>query len=295
VPYTTLITTDHLAAHLDDTWAVVDCRYDLKNDGAGREQYLAGHIPGAVYASLSHDLSATPTGANGRHPLPSPEQLAETFGRLGIGDDTQVVIYDEATGMFASRLWWLLRYMGHDAAAVLDGGWTKWTAEGRAARAGEETRRAAAFTPRPRPHMRVDVRDVESIALDRSTLLVDARAPERFEGRTEPLDRVPGHIPGAVNHHYHSNMAPDGTLLSTDALRERFHETLNGRRPEDVVMYCGSGVSACQNLLAMEAAGLPGARLYAGSWSEWSSDPRRPVETGPANSQGPKPKAQSPT
>ena len=284
VPHTTLITTDVLAAHLDGTWAIVDCRYDLKNDGWGWEQYRAGHVPGAVYASLSHDLAAAPTGSNGRHPLPSAEQLADAFGRLGISNDTQVVTYDQETGMFASRLWWLLRYMGHEAAAVLDGGWTKWTREARPTRAGEETRLRATFAPRARTDMRVDVHGVEAIARERSKLLVDARGPERFEGRTEPLDRVPGHIPGAVNHYYHSNIAPDGTLLPADALREQFHATLNGRRPEDVVMYCGSGVSACQNLLSMEVAGLTGARLYPGSWSEWSSDLSRPVETGPARS-----------
>ena len=296
--HTALISTDTLAAHADGSWAIVDCRSDLKNDDRGLEQYRAAHIPGAVYASLSHDLSAPLTGANGRHPMPSVEQLAKTFGRFGIGDGTRVVVYDHDTGMFASRLWWMLRYMGHDAAAVLDGGITKWTREGRPTRAGSETRTAATFTARPRAAMRLDLRDVAGKMRDRTALLVDARGPERFEGQSEPLDRVPGHIPGAVNHHYLRTLAPDGTLLPADTLREHFRKTMGDRAPEDVVMYCGSGVSACVNLLAMEVAGLTGTRLYPGSWSEWSSDTTRPVETGPANSQlstpnslAPKPKA----
>lgn len=278
--YTTLISTDTLARHLDGSWAIVDCRYDLQQPSRGREQYRAGHIPGAVYASLSHDLAASPTGRNGRHPLPSPAAMADTFGRLGISNDTQVVAYDGVTGMFASRLWWMLRYLGHDAVAVLDGGWAKWTREGRAIRAGDEARSPVSFTGQPRDQLRVDVADVKASLASSALLLVDARAPERFEGTTEPLDRVAGHIPGAVNHYYAQNVTVDGTLRPADELREPFTRLIGHRPPDQIVMYCGSGVSACHNLLALEHAGIRGARLYPGSWSEWAADPGRPVETG---------------
>lgn len=276
------MSTETLAAHLDGSWVVVDCRYDLKNSAWGRERYLAGHIPGAVYASLSADLSAPPSGTNGRHPLPCAEDMEATFGRLGIGSGVQVAIYDQDAGSYASRLWWMLRYMGHDAAAVVDGGWAKWVREGRPARAGAETPPAAAFRGERRKALRVLVDQVERMLGDRGVLLVDARAPERFEGASEPLDRTPGHIPGAVNHFYRQNVTEDGVMLPPDELRRQFAETLGGQPPDRAVMYCGSGVTACHNLLAMEHAGLRGTRLYAGSWSEWSSDPTRPVETGPS-------------
>jgi thiosulfate/3-mercaptopyruvate sulfurtransferase len=280
--HTTIISTDALAARLGGDWVVVDCRFDLQNEHWGRDQYLAGHIPGAVYASLSRDLAGPRTGSNGRHPLPSIEALAETFGRFGIDRGTQVVAYDQDSGMYASRLWWMLRYAGHDAVAVLDGGWAKWVRESRPARDGEETRRPAAFLAEPRPEMRVGVDEVAARLGQSGTLLVDARAPERYEGQSEPIDRVPGHIPGAVNRHYRSNTTADFTMLPTERLREQFLELLGAHRPSETVMYCGSGVTACHNLLAMTHAGLPGARLYAGSWSEWSADPARPVEKGPA-------------
>ena len=282
--HATLISTDTLAAHLDGSWAIVDCRYDLRNQSWGHEQYRAGHIPGAVYASLSHDLSAVPSGTNGRHPLPCVEDLEATFGRLGISSDTQVAIYDQDSGMYASRMWWMLRYMGHDAAAVLDGGWAKWLREGRSIRAGEETRPAAVFTTHRRKELRVMVDRVQAAVDDKSMLLMDARAPERFEGANEPLDRTPGHIPGAVNYFFRRNVTEEGVMLPPEHLRQQFGEVLGNRSPEDVVMYCGSGVTACQNLLAMEHAGLRGAKLYVGSWSEWSADPARPVETGPGSS-----------
>jgi len=282
VMFTTLISTESLAAHLDGSWAIVDCRYDLRDEDWGAAQYRAGHVPGAVYASLSKDLSSTPTGSNGRHPVPCVEDLEATLGRLGISASTQVAIYDQDSGIFASRMWWTLRYLGHDAAAVLDGGWARWVREGRPVQAGEEQRAPAAFTGRRRKEMRMPLDQVQSALGGGSMLLVDARAPERFEGRNETVDRVAGHIPGAVNHFFKRNLTEEGQMLPPDTLRRQFEEMLGGRPAEQVVMYCGSGVTACQNLLAMEHAGIHGARLYPGSWSEWSSDPRRPVETGSA-------------
>jgi thiosulfate/3-mercaptopyruvate sulfurtransferase len=283
--FTTLVSTDQLAPHLAE-WAIVDCRFDLANDAWGREQYLTGHIPGAVYANLNEDLSGPRTGTNGRHPMPSDDALLATLRRLGIANEAQVVVYDQDSGLYAGRLWWLLRYAGHRAVAVLDGGFAKWTAEGRPVRAGAEGRPASSFQPAFDRTMHVPVDDVARRAGDGRTLLVDARGPDRFEGRAETIDKVAGHIPGAANRFYRTNLAPDGTMLPPGALREQFTALLAGRDPRDAVMYCGSGVSACHNLLAMEHAGLPGSPLYVGSWSEWSSDPARPIETGPAKTKG---------
>jgi thiosulfate/3-mercaptopyruvate sulfurtransferase len=282
--FTTLVSTDSLASQQDVSWVVVDCRYDLLDVSWGSTQYREGHIPGAVYASLSHDLAAPPSGSNGRHPLPCVEEIEATFRRLGISNHTQVVAYDQDAGMYASRLWWMLRYLGHESAAVLDGGWAKWIREARPVQAGKEHRLAGTFTGQRRKERRAIVDQIAATLGDPSVLLVDARAPERFEGRNETIDRVAGHIPGAVNHSYRRNVTEDGVMRPIETLREQFAETLHGRSPDQVVMYCGSGVTACQNLLAMEHAGLSGAKLYPGSWSEWSADPARPVETGPTGS-----------
>ncbi len=277
--FTTVIGTSDLAAHAADaTWTIVDCRFKLADDDWGHREYLTGHVPGAVYAHLGHDLSSAPDGSNGRHPLPDPRTLVETFGRLGITQGTQVVAYDQDSGMFASRLWWLLRWMGHDAVAVLDGGFSKWTAEGRPVASGNNARASRRFTGAPRPDMTANVADVAALMHRQDARLVDARAPERHRGETEPLDRVAGHIPGAANHFFQQNLDDHGVFRSPDDLRERLSHALDGTPPDHVVCYCGSGVTACHNLLALEHAGLRGAKLYAGSWSEWSSDPARPVE-----------------
>jgi thiosulfate/3-mercaptopyruvate sulfurtransferase len=279
--YTTLVRTDVLASHLAE-WAIVDCRFDLQNERWGRDQYRAAHVPGAVYASMNDDLSGARSGTNGRHPLPAIDALAATFGRLGIDRTTQVVAYDQDAGSYASRCWWLLRYLGHDAVAVLDGGWARWVREGRPTRSGEESRPAATFQAAVRPALTVDVDDVVSRVNAGAALLIDARAPERFEGQSETIDRVAGHIPGAVNHFFKTNLGADGTMRPPESLRADFEQLLGSQTSADAVMYCGSGVTACHNLLAMEHAGLRGARLFVGSWSEWSSDPSRPVETGPS-------------
>jgi thiosulfate/3-mercaptopyruvate sulfurtransferase len=288
--YTTLISTDDLAAYLDGAravqgggsgeWTIVDCRFDLQREDWGRDQYLASHIPGAVYAHLTQDMSAPKTGTNGRHPWPTTEAMTATFSRLGIATGTQVVVYDQDVGMYASRLWWMLRYMGHDAVAVLDGGWSQWTREGRPVTTGNETRPPSSFGGRVRPELIVSVDDVAAAVSEGGTVLVDARAPERFEGRSEPLDRAAGHIPGAINRFFKQNVGAGGTFLPPDELRAAWQQTLGAHAPGHAIMYCGSGVTACHNLLALERAGLPGARLYPGSWSEWSADPGRPVATG---------------
>jgi thiosulfate/3-mercaptopyruvate sulfurtransferase len=281
VPFTTLIDTETLAAHRADAdWAVIDCRYDLRDDAWGRHAYEAAHIPGAVYASLDRDLSGAKTGRNGRHPLPEPESLAPTFGRLGIAGGVQVVAYDQDNGMYASRLWWLLRWMGHPDVAVLDGGLSKWIAENRSLESNVETRTARHFEGSPRPGWTVTADETAAAAGERSRQVVDARSPDRYRGENETLDKVGGHIPGAVNHFFKWNVNDDGTFRSADEIRDRVRASLSGVSPDRVICYCGSGVTACQNLLAFEHAGLSGARLFAGSWSEWSSDPSRPIERG---------------
>ena len=279
---TTLVDTATLAAHLTDpAWVVVDCRFALADAAWGSREYLARHIPGAVYADLERDLSGEVSGRNGRHPLPDPETLMRTVGGFGISDGAQVVVYDQDSGMFASRLWWLLRWLGHEGVALLDGGFAKWIAEGRPVSEGRETRAPRRFAGAPRPQMVVDVGEVARIAAREPSRLIDARAPERYRGDIEPIDRVAGHIPGAVNDHFMQNLDEHGTFRSPQALRDRLAAAIGGAPPEEIVCYCGSGVTACHNLLALERAGLRGARLYAGSWSEWSSDPSRPVEQSP--------------
>ena len=278
---TTLVATSELAARIGaPNLVVVDLRHDLAAaDAWGEAQYAAGHIPGARFAHLDRDLSAAKSGRNGRHPLPSPEAAAAVFGRLGIDRDAQVVVYDQGNGMYASRLWWMLRWLGHDTVAVLDGGYAKWVAEGRATTGEAPTPRGATFVPRAGAGT-VDADDLLADLGRGSLLVVDARAPERYRGDVEPLDPVAGHIPGAVNHPVARNLQPDGTFRPAAELRAGFAALL-GTRPASVVVHqCGSGVTACHNALAMEVAGLPGARLYPGSWSEWCADPARPVARG---------------
>ena len=279
--YTTLIDVDSLAAHLGDpAFAIIDCRYNPNDEAWGRAEYLAKHIPGAGFADMDHDLAGPQTGRNGRHPLPDPAALTRTLSRLGIASDTQMIAYDQGAGMYASRLWWLLRWMGHDAVAVLDGGFAKWLATGRPTSAGEERRTSREFTGLPRLEMSLDTDRVLKLSRNRDWRLLDARAPERYRGETEPIDKVAGHIPGATNHFFMRNLNEAGAFRSPEELRRLFRQALDEVEPAHVVCYCGSGVTACQNLLALEHAGLRGAKLYPGSWSEWSSDPARPIGCG---------------
>lgn len=257
----------------DERVALVDCRFVLGQPQAGRDAYLEAHIPGAVYAHLETTLSGPPATDHGRHPLPAPARLRAVFGELGITAGVRVVAYDDSYGMVAARLWWMLRYMGHADVAVLDGGWQAWAAAGLSVQAGMQTRNAQVFNGEPQTHQLVQIDAVESC-----TMLIDAREPARFRGEVEPIDPVAGHIPGAHNLCWRDNLGADGCFHSASALRERFERVLGTLPDGAATHYCGSGVSACHNVLAQVAAGLPEPRLYCGSWSEWC---RVMIDTGP--------------
>ena len=273
--YKTIINAKTVHAHLDDpNWVIVDCRFQLADVNWGREVYFESHIPGAVYAHLDDDLSGPPVTDNGRHPLPTPEALVATFSKMGIDAHKQVVVYDNANGMVASRLWWMLRYMGHEAVAVLDGGWSAWETGGYQMASGFEENRAAHFEGQPNKAWLVEMTAVSS-----EPLLIDSRAPGRYAGEFEPLDSQAGHIPGAVNFFFQNSWAENGCYLPPKKIAENFKAVLGTTSAEDSVFYCGSGVSACVNLLALAHAGLGNGRLYVGSWSEWSRDSKNPIET----------------
>lgn len=280
--YTTLISAQALANHISDpTWVVVDCRHDLMNLAAGREGYAIGHLPQAVFADIETVLSGAKHGADGvfrgRHPLPEKEALAAALSGFGIGDDSQVVAYDAHGGMFAARLWWLLRWLGHEAVAVLDGGMAAWQAAGQplttevAARGPGSLSVRAPFVPT------VTVAEVMDNLDHGRRIVIDARAADRFRGENETIDPVGGHIPGAKNRFFKDNLQADGRFKDAGQLRAEFGALVDD--PSQAIMQCGSGVTACHNLLALEVAGMPGAALYPGSWSEWVGDPTRPVAT----------------
>ena len=281
--YTSLISTDELARQLSDPALVlVDCRHNLSDVDAGQRAYGASHLPGARFMHMDRDLSGERTGGNGRHPLPDVAALSGSLSRAGIDASKQVVAYDQNNGMWASRLWWLLHWLGHDAAAVLDGGIDKWIAEGRpitADRPSVQSARFVAMTPRPVISSADILRGLSNHSSNPLTI-IDARAPERFRGDIEPLDPVAGHIPGAINRPYGANLTPQQTFKPAELLRAEFDAQLGGAPLSSVVHQCGSGVTACHNMLAMAVAGLPGSRLYPGSWSEWVADPTRPVARG---------------
>jgi thiosulfate/3-mercaptopyruvate sulfurtransferase len=279
----TLVDAATLARRLGDpSVAIVDCRFNPTDLEWGAREYEGAHIPGAVFVDLEDELAGPRTGVNGRHPLPEPSTFSAVLGRLGIDSSVLVVAYDQDAGMYASRLWWMLRWMGHPAAAVLDGGFAEWMRQGRPVTAGAESRPPRRFTHAPRSEMVADAAEVADLAGRPGWLLVDARSPERFRGDVETLDTAAGHIPGAVNHFFRQNVDERGLFLAPAELRARLRATVGGTDADRIVCYCGSGVTACHMVLALEHAGLPGARLYPGSWSEWSSDPDRPQEKGPA-------------
>ncbi len=275
--FTTLVDVATMAAHLDvPDWLVVDVRHQLADAAYGDLVYAEGHIPGAAFLHCDRDLSGTPDGGNGRHPLPEPARLAARLGEIGVGPQTQVVVYDDAQGMIAGRLWLLLRWLGHDRVALLDGGLQAWQAAGHPLTQVLPAKRPASFVARIRDCL-VDAGYVQSFLATSRMYLVDARSTDRFRGENETIDPVAGHIPGAVNRFFRDNLQADGRFKSPAELRAEWLALLAGARPEAVVHQCGSGVSACHSMLAMEIAGLPGSRLYAGSWSEWCADPARPV------------------
>jgi thiosulfate/3-mercaptopyruvate sulfurtransferase len=277
---TPLIATRTLADRLSEPGLfVADCRFELGKPDAGREAWIAGHIPGAAHVDLERDLSAPVTPATGRHPLPSPEAFAATLSRLGIGNETMVVCYDAGPGAYAARLWWMLRWVGHDAVAVLDGGFAAWIAESRPVETSPTPRGPARFIARPRPERVVDAVTLAG-ALRRGETLVDVRGAERFAGKVEPLDTVAGHVPGAVNLPFLENLDAGGRFRSPAELAALWLSRTDAAPGRAPICMCGSGVTACQGLLALEAAGIPGGRLYAGSWSEWIRDPVRPVARG---------------
>lgn len=285
--YTTLIEAAELAARLEDPdWAIVDCRFTLGDAARGRNAYRRGHVPGAVYAHLDEDLSSPLIpGKTGRHPLPEVEELAARFSQWGIARGVQVVAYDDATGaLAAARLWWLLRWLGHEAVAVLDGGWRAWREGGYLTRSGVESRSARRFLPRLRPEMVVSSEEVLAMRGDPTCRIVDARAADRYRGENETIDPVAGHIPGAISAPYLDNLDAQGRFLPPEALRARFLELLGGAPPSRAAFYCGSGVTAAHDLLALAHAGLGEGRLYAGSWSEWIVDPARPIALGAGTS-----------
>ena len=259
-------------------WAILDCRFDFDDPKLGYREYLEGHIPGSLYVDLERDLSsAIIPGKTGRHPLPDKMVLAERFSSWGIDSTTRVVIYDNKNGALAARLWWLLRWLGHENAAILDGGWPAWDVKVYPVETVEASRAPREFLLSERPQIVVDVDYVEKIRLDPDYLLVDSRAAERYWGINETIDPVAGHIPGAVTAPYSSNLDENGRFLSPDLLKERFENLLGGLPAENVVFYCGSGVTACHNIAAMIVTGFDMPKLYAGSWSEWITDPARPV------------------
>lgn len=280
--WTTLLSPTVLARHLGTPdWVIVDCRFSLDDPEMGRRAYDRAHIPFAHYAHLNTDLSAPhEPGRTGRHPLPDIDALVERFGAWGITDGVQVVAYDEANGAIASRLWWLLRWLGHDAVAVLDGGWLRWRAEDRPVDDVVPKVPPQRFVPRERPELIADAGMVEAARGDHAWRVLDARARERYRGDEEPLDPVPGHIPGAINWPYAGNTAQDGTFLTAESLRDRLMPLIPDGGAGQVISYCGSGVTACHTLLAMAHAGLGDGRLYPGSWSEWITDPDRPITSG---------------
>jgi thiosulfate/3-mercaptopyruvate sulfurtransferase len=276
-----IVDVETLVAHLDDPdWRVIDCRFDLKNTDYGRQAHAKGHIPGALYLHLDDDLSGPTTGSNGRHPLPTVEEFAAKMSACGVGPQTQVVAYDNEGGIFASRLWWMLRWLGHDKVALLDGGLPGWRRAKQPLETEARVVAPARFVPQPRD-LQVDVAHVLAYLRAPDMLLVDARGEDRYAGENETLDPVAGHIPGAVNRFYFDNLDDAGCYFKpAEELRAEFADLLDGRAPQSVVQQCGSGVTACHNLLAMEIAGLSGSKLYVGSWSEWCSDASRPFVTG---------------
>ncbi len=279
--FNTIVSVDELVRHIDDPdWIIVDSRFKLADPNQGRIDYETAHISGAEYAHLDDDLSGPIVrGVTGRHPLPEVEKVVKVFSRLGIDSSVQVVAYDDVGGALAAgRVWWLLRWLGHQAVAILDGGWQQWMNKGFLVQNGNETRQEREFIPHPRNDLIVTTEQVDAIRKNPHFRLLDARSDDRFRGRNEVIDPIPGHIPGAVSAAYAGNLNTDGTFRSNKLLESRYKKIVGDVPIENVVCYCGSGVTATHDILAMMIAGMGEARLYAGSYSEWITDPKRSVE-----------------
>ncbi len=273
-----LVDAATLRAHLDDLdWIIIDCRHSLSDFGAGRRDYESDHIPGARFADVETDLSGPKTGKNGRHPLPNPQKFLAFLNATGANESSQIVAYDAGADMFAARLWHLARWIGHEFVAVLDGGYSAWRAAGYPTTSSVPAREPGTLRMRPAHDRAFDAFTLRSLIGHRRHILLDARAHERYAGQVEPIDPVAGHIPGAHNRHYKNNFDPNGHWKSAPQLRAEFTEFGD---PAAIINYCGSGISAAANLFSMHVAGLRGAGIYPGSWSEWCSDPENPVERG---------------
>jgi thiosulfate/3-mercaptopyruvate sulfurtransferase len=276
-----IIDCEFLATRLSDpNIAIVDCRFSLTDPAMGRKLYLQAHIPHSVYAHLNDDLSGPiEPGKTGRHPLPDPDQFSEKLSQWGIDESVQVVAYDDAGGASAAaRLWWMLRWLGHYQVSVLDGGWQSWQQAGLPTQSGIENRLYRQFIPHIHPNLLVDAQEIESSLKDRSLCILDSRTLERYHGINETIDPVSGHIPGAISAPYLENLTQENKLLPREVLQKRFKELMGDFRSKDLVFYCGSGVTATQNILALAYVGITDARLYAGSWSEWITKSTRPIE-----------------
>ena len=278
-----LVSTEQLAAHWNDPkWVIFDCRHDLTDHAKGERLYREGHIPGAFFAPVEAALSGKKNGKNGRHPLPTPEEFATFLAAHGVSSTSTVVAYDDAGGLYAARLWWMARWIGLESVALLDGGLNRWIAENRNLTTDIPTAQTGSLKAKPQLDRIWDTATVARNLTNSITAILDARAGERYRGEVEPMDPVAGHIPGALNRFYKSNLNADLTFRPPAELKQEFAALLQNRAPENVAHSCGSGITACANLFAMEYAGLPGSKLYAGSWSEWVSDPTRPVARGAA-------------
>ena len=277
--YKTLISTTELAQHSNDAdWAVIDCRFWLDDTDRGRRDYWESHIPAAIYVHLDEDLSGPKVpGVTGRHPLPPAEEFAAQLGSWGIGPGVQIVVYDDRGGAMAARLWWMLRWLGHEAVALLDGGFPAWLRDGLPVTAETPAPQPRNFEPRPRPELLITTADVLTRFGDPAYALFDSRSPERYRGEVEPIDPVAGHIPGAVSAPFAENLDAEGNCKSMADLRSRFVTLMRGLPAEKTAFYCGSGVTSAHNLVAMLHAGLGEGRLYVGSWSEWIADSGRPI------------------
>ena len=279
--YQTIISVEDLHNHLsNDDWFIFDCRFLLKDPEGGLKKFVEGHIPGAQFADMDKDLASTMTPSSGRHPLPDPNELINKLKAWGVNNTSQIICYDDMSGAFAARMWWLLKWLRHDNVAVLDGGIDKWTTSNLPLEAEVREREKGTFEGQANNNMWVDVGFVKQQLAENKINLLDARSGDRFTAKDAKTDPVAGHVPGAMSFPFAGNLTKQGVFLSAEDLRQRFTETFSDTENKEVINMCGSGVTACHNLLAMSIAGLPMTRLFVGSWSEWIKDKSRPVATG---------------